>query len=66
MAWLGEHLHLRRAVNASQQIRRHRCQPPALARKLKNWMAPDPRVTMVVICLLDEAGARESITIWHE
>jgi hypothetical protein len=32
---LAEHLHLRSAVNASQQIRRHRHQPPALAQKLQ-------------------------------
>jgi hypothetical protein len=38
MPWLAEHLHLRSAVNASQQIRRHRRQPPALARKLQKWM----------------------------
>jgi len=39
MPWLAEHLHLRSAVNASQQIRRHRRQPPALARKLQKRMA---------------------------
>jgi hypothetical protein len=38
MPWLAEHLHLRSAVNASQQIRRHRRQPRALARKLQKWM----------------------------
>jgi putative transposase len=38
MPWLAEHLHLRSAVNASQQIRRHRRQPPPLARKLQKWM----------------------------
>jgi hypothetical protein len=38
MPWLAEHLHLRSAVNASQQIHRHRRQPLALARKLQKWM----------------------------
>ena len=39
MPWLAEHLNLRSAANASQQIRRHRRQPLALARKLQKWMA---------------------------
>jgi hypothetical protein len=38
MPWLAEQLNLRSAANASQQIRRHRRQPPALARKLQKWI----------------------------
>jgi hypothetical protein len=45
--WLAEHLHLRSAANASQQIRRHRQQPPELSKDLQRWMiqsrkSPDP------------------------
>jgi hypothetical protein len=36
--WLAEHLHLRSAANASQQIRRHRQQPPELSKDLQRWM----------------------------
>jgi len=38
MPWRAEHVVLRSAANASQQIRRHRRQPPALARTLQRWM----------------------------
>jgi ABC-type hemin transport system ATPase subunit len=38
MTWLAGHLHLRSAANASQQIRRHRQQPPELSKDLQRWM----------------------------
>jgi hypothetical protein len=37
LGWLAERLRLRSAANASQQIRRHRLQPPRLAKPLANW-----------------------------
>jgi len=38
MKWLAAHLHLRSVANASQQIRRHRQQPPKLPKALQRWM----------------------------
>jgi len=38
MKWLADHLHLRSAANASQQIRRHRLCPPALPKAIRQWM----------------------------
>jgi len=38
MKWLATHLHLRSAANASQQIRRHRQQPPGLPQALQQWL----------------------------
>ncbi len=37
LQWIAEHLHLRSAANASQQIRRHRLQPTELPKTLKKW-----------------------------
>lgn len=38
MKWIAENLAMRSAANASQQIRRHRAQPPALPKILKTWI----------------------------
>lgn len=38
MKWLALRLHLRSAANASQQIRRHRQQPPSLPKGLQQWI----------------------------
>ena len=38
MKWLATQLRLRNAANASQQIRRHRQQPPKLPKALERWM----------------------------
>jgi len=37
MKWLADHLHLRSAANASQQIRRQRQCPPALPKAIRQW-----------------------------
>ena len=37
MKWIADHLHLRSAANASQQIRRHRQLTPKLPKDLKQW-----------------------------
>ena len=42
--WLAEHLHLRSAANASQQIRRHRQHPPPLSKALQRWILQSENV----------------------
>ena len=44
MKWIAEHLHLRSAANASQQIRRHRQQPPKLPKSLERWASQSRNV----------------------
>jgi putative transposase len=39
MGWIAERLQMRSRINASQQIRRHRLQPPKLAKALQAWVA---------------------------
>lgn len=44
MKWLATHLHLRSAANASQQIRRHRHEAPALPKALRQWVVQSRNV----------------------
>ncbi len=37
MKWIAEHLAMRSAANVSQQIRRHRQEPPKLPKPLQQW-----------------------------
>jgi hypothetical protein len=38
MKWLADHLSLRSAANASQQIRRARQNPPQLPKAMQRWI----------------------------
>lgn len=38
LPWIAERLHMRSRVNASQQIRRHRVEPPRLPKDLLRWV----------------------------
>jgi putative transposase len=38
LPWIAERLHMRSRTNASQQIRRHRLQPPTLPKALQRWV----------------------------
>jgi hypothetical protein len=44
MTWLAGNLHLRSAANPSQQIRRHRQQPPPLSKALQRWILQSENV----------------------
>ena len=57
MAWLAAHLHLRSAANASQQIRRHRQQPPKLSKARQRWMLQSKMLPAPYFRVLTVPGA---------
>ena len=57
MAWLAAHLHLRSAANASQQIRRHRQQPPKLSKARQRWMLQSKMLPAPYFRVLTVSGA---------